>query len=223
MTLKQNKSATSAGLVGTYSLMITPTELRLIEINQTVPLVVWTYQEIRSFTRDRNVFNLEVGRRAQTGAGEFFFNTQHADEVYKLIEYHVERQLRDETIGQDVRNRLRTQPVPQTEPLLDISNDKTDEIHAGTSGRYHRIDLPTPQEGASITGQITADQSGNYHHLEDSLIIGDRVDSTPTMDDFWKEIDSKTDPYGKVVHFGKWHRMRGAYFILTHYIALLPD
>ena len=132
MTLKQNKSAISSGLVGTYNLLITPTDMRLTEINQTVPVVVWTYQEIRAFSKSKNTFNLEVGRRAQTGAGEFVFNTKCAEEVFKVIEHHVGRQLHDETIGQDVRKRLITQPILHTE----ISNEKSD----GTAGKYHPID-----------------------------------------------------------------------------------
>ena len=137
MTLKHNKSAISAGLVGTYNLEITPTQIRLTEINQTVPVVVWTYQEIRSFNVGKNTFNLEVGRRAQTGAGEFVFNTKCADEVYKVIEHHIASQLRDETIGQDVRNHLRTRPIHQP-PM-------SDETFA--SGKYHPVDGTLPNKG----------------------------------------------------------------------------
>ena len=214
MTLKQNKSAVLSGLVGTYNLEITPTEVRLIEINQTIPVVVWTYQVIRAFSRDKNVFNFEVGRRAQTGAGEFVFNTQSAEEVFKVIEHHVGRQLHDETIGQDVRNHLMTQPILLTEAPLDEKNTQDDAL-----GKYHRIDIPVPpQEKPSIAQEDNVGQSGKYHHFDDSLPNEDGADSDVTMSNIWAKIDSEMNPYGEVLQHGmyyKLHRSIGSYNVFV--------
>ena len=142
VTLKQNASAISAGLVGTYDLEITPTEVRLVEINQTVPIVVWTYKEIKAFSMDKNAFTLEVGRRAQTGPGEFVFCTRCSEEVYKVIEHNISQQLRDESIGKDVQNRTKTQPMPHA-TASDVA-----------ARNYHRIDsiLPSGDKPANTEG-----------------------------------------------------------------------
>ena len=137
MTLKQNKSAVSlhVGLVGTYNLEVTPTEVKLIEFNQTEPTVVWAYQEIRQFSKSTNVFTLEVGRKALTGEGEFYFNTKSANELHKVFEYHIERQLRDETIGREVRNRVRAQQPVHHHTEIEFGEEHEKSTDVGVAGK----------------------------------------------------------------------------------------
>ena len=196
VTLKQNKSAVSLGLVGTYNLEVTPTEVKLIELNQTEPTVVWAYQEIRAFSKSTNVFTLEVGRKALTGEGEFYFNTKCANELHKVIEYHIERQLCDETIGREVRNRVRAQQPVHHHTEIEFGEEHEISTDVGVAGKYRLLQTDMPQKIPSITKEENA---GKYHQLNDSL----PNDNSTVIENFWDEIDAKTNPYGEVLHLGK--------------------
>ena len=215
MTLKQNKSATSLGLVGTYNLQVTPTELKLININQTEPTVVWAYQEIRAFSKGSNVFTLELGRRALTGEGEYDFNTNSAEELYKVIEYHIERQLRDESIGKEVRDRVRAQRPVHQHTGIEFGDEDEESTDVGVTGRYRLIESDSFQKIASVTKEENA---GKYHQLNDPLPNSNIAESSTTIENLWAEIDAKTNPYGEVIHRGK-----PVHFQHTLYILLLPS
>ena len=88
----------------------------------------------------KNSFTLEVGRRAQAGPGEFVFSTRCSEEAYKVIEYNIAQQLRDESIGQYVRSRIKTQPTPQA----------TASGGGGEARNYHRIDSNSPNGSISV-------------------------------------------------------------------------
>ena len=195
VTLKQNKSAMSSGLVGTYNLEITPTEVRLIDIKQTKRTIVWAYQEIRKFNTSTNLFTLEVGRRSQTGEGVFNFNTNNAKELYKCIDSHIERLIRDKTIHKEVSNSVRAQPVHH---IGMEGNEESTDISA--AGKCHLTETDMFQKVPSIKKEESVDELRQFN---DSMQTNNTSESSIELKNLWDEIDAQTNPYGVVVHHGK--------------------
>ena len=117
VTLKANKDSKRLGLTGTYTLEVTPILVRLFEIGNTMPIVGWSYHELRSFTLSKGCVELECGRAAGTSAGKFVIVTKEAKEVLRVMQHYIERQLIGSGRGSAGGGQDKAQPDELCVPL----------------------------------------------------------------------------------------------------------
>ncbi|XP_024268839.2 docking protein 2 isoform X2 [Oncorhynchus tshawytscha] len=104
--VKQTDVAMRCGLQGEYYwLQVAQDGLVLKEAETRKSLQDWPYRLIRRYGRDKLTFNIEAGRRCDSGPGTFTFETCQADVIFSLIETAIREQkavARDECEGDTV-------------------------------------------------------------------------------------------------------------------------
>ncbi|XP_021475169.2 docking protein 2 [Oncorhynchus mykiss] len=91
--VKQTDVAMRCGLQGEYYwLQVAQEGLVLKEAETRKSLQDWPYRLIRRYGRDKLTFNIEAGRRCDSGPGTFTFETCQADVIFSLIETAIREQ-----------------------------------------------------------------------------------------------------------------------------------
>ena len=93
VTVKPNKDSKRLALTGTFTLEVTPTHLRLLNLVGTIPITGWAYRELKNFSLGKDCVEIDCGRSSGTGAGTFIFVTKEAKEVVRVIQHYIEKQL----------------------------------------------------------------------------------------------------------------------------------
>jgi len=80
------------GFTGTCQLMITDAEVVVVAAGQTK--IRWKFSTIRRYKSQTGTFVIEVGRKAQTGDGEFRFDTSNPNDLFTVLEEAVKNRIR---------------------------------------------------------------------------------------------------------------------------------
>ncbi|KAK3590077.1 hypothetical protein CHS0354_041120 [Potamilus streckersoni] len=84
--IDENDSAKRCHLKGNYNIHISSTGVGLLDNKQNV-VYSWPYSFIRRYgvENNKNVFVIEVGRKCNSGEGQFRFQTRKAQEIHDLV------------------------------------------------------------------------------------------------------------------------------------------
>ncbi|KAL3864418.1 hypothetical protein ACJMK2_006102 [Sinanodonta woodiana] len=87
--IDENDSARRCHLKGNYTIHISSTSIGLLDNKQNV-VYSWPYSYIRRYgvENNKNVFVIEVGRKCDSGEGQFRFQTRKAQEINDLAQSH---------------------------------------------------------------------------------------------------------------------------------------
>ena len=91
MTLEQNETAQRLKLSAAYNLEITPQGILLIATSSGANIAWWHYKHIKSYGRASGTFNLESGKGAETGFGNFIFATTCGREIFGVVHRNIKK------------------------------------------------------------------------------------------------------------------------------------
>uniref|UniRef100_A0A6I8NRA7 Docking protein 1 n=1 Tax=Ornithorhynchus anatinus TaxID=9258 RepID=A0A6I8NRA7_ORNAN len=92
VTVQRTEAAERCGLRGPYLLRTEERGLSLAEPRAREPLFTWPYTLLRRYGRDRVMFSFEAGRRCSSGPGNFTFETEQGDRIFRAVESAIRRQ-----------------------------------------------------------------------------------------------------------------------------------
>ncbi|XP_043094811.1 docking protein 2 [Puntigrus tetrazona] len=88
----QNEASARCGLKGHYWLQAGEDMLVLEDLETRRTIMEWPYKLLRRYGRDKMLFSIEAGRRCESGAGTFNFETRQSEEILRLIESAIRQQ-----------------------------------------------------------------------------------------------------------------------------------
>ena len=91
VTVRPTIASQEAGMIGSYVLQITPTNLTLIDISTQSPMAEWPIQHLRRYGRGRTKFSFEAGDKCKSGVGVYTFNTGEGDAIFHLIDMYARK------------------------------------------------------------------------------------------------------------------------------------
>ncbi|KAM4595196.1 uncharacterized protein dok1a isoform 2-T2 [Fundulus diaphanus] len=89
--IQKTDAATRCGLKGSYCLQVEPQSLLLKDAKKKTVVYEWPYELLRRYGADKVAFNIEAGRRCESGPGTFSFETQQAAKIFSLIQSHIQQ------------------------------------------------------------------------------------------------------------------------------------
>ncbi|XP_013909026.1 PREDICTED: docking protein 1 [Thamnophis sirtalis] len=92
VTVQKTEAAERCKLQGRYLLKASWNELILREAPSSLPLYTWPYRLLRRYGRDKVMFSFEAGRRCESGAGNFTFETKQGNEIFHVVEAAIQAQ-----------------------------------------------------------------------------------------------------------------------------------
>uniref|UniRef100_A0A4W3IM78 IRS-type PTB domain-containing protein n=1 Tax=Callorhinchus milii TaxID=7868 RepID=A0A4W3IM78_CALMI len=92
VAVQKTEAAERCGLHGRYLLKADQEALVLKDAKTKQPLYMWPYKLLRRYGRDKIMFSFEAGRRCESGAGNFTFETKHGNDIFLLVECGIREQ-----------------------------------------------------------------------------------------------------------------------------------
>ncbi|XP_043547213.1 docking protein 1b isoform X1 [Chiloscyllium plagiosum] len=86
VNVQKTEAAERCNLHGTYILKADKEKLTLKDTKSDQVLFNWPYKLLRRYGRDKVMFSFEAGRRCDSGAGNFTFETKHGNDIFLLVE-----------------------------------------------------------------------------------------------------------------------------------------
>ncbi|XP_059506531.1 docking protein 1b isoform X2 [Stegostoma tigrinum] len=86
VNVQKTEAAERCNLHGTYILKADKEKLTLKDTKTNQVLFNWPYKLLRRYGRDKVMFSFEAGRRCDSGAGNFTFETKHGNDIFLLVE-----------------------------------------------------------------------------------------------------------------------------------------
>ncbi|KAK7929777.1 hypothetical protein WMY93_006172 [Mugilogobius chulae] len=88
VTLQRTDAAVRCGLQGAYWLKV-DREALLLRDAQKNKVMVWPYELLRRYGKDKGVLTIETGRRCECGPGTFIFESPQPENIFSLILSHI--------------------------------------------------------------------------------------------------------------------------------------
>ena len=158
VTLEQNETARRMNLTGAYNLEITQTKISLVAANSRTSMAVWRYKNIKTYGRGSGKVNIETGKVAETGAGNFVFLTSCSKEIFGVIHNNIKK-LRIEKERQ-MAERQQQEPAKAGGSVL--------KRRSGSAAKYSMTDArsrPRPKKSApDPSHELT---TGTYRRSKD--------------------------------------------------------
>ncbi|XP_043919919.1 docking protein 1 [Protopterus annectens] len=92
VTVQKTEAAERCNLQGSYFLRADKESLILKDPRNKQVLFTWPYKLLRRYGRDKVMFSFEAGRRCETGAGNFTFETKQGNEIFLIVEAAIREQ-----------------------------------------------------------------------------------------------------------------------------------
>ncbi|XP_030046719.1 docking protein 1 [Microcaecilia unicolor] len=92
VTVQKTEAAERCELYGSYVLKADKDCLILKDPKTTKVLYTWPYKLLRRYGRDKVMFSFEAGRRCDSGAGNFTFETKQGNEIFIIVEASIQEQ-----------------------------------------------------------------------------------------------------------------------------------
>uniref|UniRef100_UPI00398E83A4 docking protein 1b isoform X2 n=1 Tax=Pristiophorus japonicus TaxID=55135 RepID=UPI00398E83A4 len=86
VNVQKTEAAERCDLIGTYILKADRESILLKDTKTEQVLFKWPYKLLRRYGRDKVMFSFEAGRRCDSGAGNFTFETKHGNDIFLLVE-----------------------------------------------------------------------------------------------------------------------------------------
>ncbi|MED6279171.1 hypothetical protein CHARACLAT_031784, partial [Characodon lateralis] len=90
VVIQKTDAATRCGLQGSYWLQVEQ-QLLLLRDAKKKTVMEWPYELLRRYGSNKVAFNIEAGRRCESGSGTFSFETQQAEKILSLIQSNIKR------------------------------------------------------------------------------------------------------------------------------------
>ncbi|XP_029451864.1 docking protein 1 [Rhinatrema bivittatum] len=150
VTVQKTEAAERCELYGGYMLKADKDCLILKDPKTTKVLYTWPYKLLRRYGRDKVMFSFEAGRRCDSGAGNFTFETKQGNDIFLIVEASIKEQK-----AQVEENRQSYNSVESDCPAMllvknaiaeSLSSSSVTSQASDTTSETLNIDFATPED-----------------------------------------------------------------------------